>query len=76
MRIADVIATYPYCDFCGRGVHEDLAYRPDVGGVYHSKECFEFSRRYPALVERLARLSAPVSDDAHELDEEADDETT
>ena len=53
MELSDVIAEYPYCTFCGRGVRRDLAFYNADGEMFHSRECHDFSLRYPALVRRL-----------------------
>lgn len=54
MQLSDVVSEYAYCAFCGVGLRDDTAYRPDpTSPRYHSRECYEFSLGYPELLERL-----------------------
>jgi hypothetical protein len=59
VQISDVTPAYEYCAFCGLGLRDDTAYRPDPGSPrYHSRECYEFSLAYPELLERLRATTA------------------
>ena len=58
MELADVITEYRYCSFCGDGIKPASAYRlPDSADTYHSRECYEFSLRYPGILARLEDAS-------------------
>ena len=69
MQLSDVLADYPYCSFCGRGVRADLAFRDEAGSLFHTRDCYEFSIEYPALIEQVMarqqdREGAPTSEPA------------
>ena len=54
MQFTDVTSEYLKCHFCGMGIRRDISYLDSRdGNLYHTRECFEFSKEYENLKARL-----------------------
>lgn len=57
MQFTDVTSEYLKCHFCGMGLRRETAHKDAKGHLFHTRECYEFSKGYKDLVARLEAVT-------------------